>query len=134
MQDAETGSGWLISLGENIAVPLQAPVLGQLVVDPGQPCQHMRVQCRPSGRRYLAGRIVEGWRYRDAHGRGPAGTSDGEVWVDPEQGAVLAYSGRRRGWDRTYGMEASTITYGALPDALFTLPESVSIPEGDAGR
>ncbi|GAB3339009.1 hypothetical protein [Marilutibacter aestuarii] len=134
LHDAASGAGWLISLGEGIAVPLQSPGVGGLVVDPQQPCLHMRARCRPAGSRYVAGRSTKGWRYADADGRGPAGTSTGELWVDPAHGVVLAYSGRKRGWDRRYEMEAVTVRYGPQPEALFKLPDDVAVPDGATGR
>ncbi|QDH71584.1 hypothetical protein [Marilutibacter alkalisoli] len=132
LHEADTRSGWLVSLNEGIAIPLDAPGLGELVVEPERPCQRMQARCQPAGNRYVAGRVVKGWRYRNADGRGPAGTSSGELWVDPEHGVILAYSGKKQGWDRRYEMEAMAVTYGPLSELLFELPESVAVPnEGE---
>ncbi|MBB1060036.1 hypothetical protein [Marilutibacter spongiae] len=131
LREGAPGPGWMISLDRGIAIPTTAPGPGPLSVDPSKPCAGMGARCQKAGTRYVAGRVVQGWRYRGADGRGPAGTSEGELWVEPEHGVVLGYSGRRTGWDRVHSMEAASVSFEPLPEVLFKLPETVETPDGD---
>jgi hypothetical protein len=123
LHDASTNEGWLISLDEGIALPIESPGMRDLLVDPQAPCAKFPGRCQPTRSRFVAGKPAKGWRYRNADGRGPGGTSDGEFWTDPEHGLVLAYRGRKRGWDRTYELWAESVSYGELPEVLFELPD-----------
>lgn len=131
LHDARSGNAWLISLDEAAALPISNPGFDNLVVDPQDPCAHMRVRCDATPSRFVAGRTVRGWRYRGAQGRGPGGTSEGRFWVEAEHGVVVAYSGRKRGLDKKYEMEATSISFGELPEALFQPPREIPLPDGE---
>jgi|SRR5690606_4628711 len=133
LRDDSVAAAWLVSLDEGLALPTDARGLGELFVDPEHPCEHLRVRCAPAGTRFVAGKSATGWRFRDARGRGPAGTSDGEFWIHPEEGVVVAYRGTRRGRDDTLSMEARSVSTAPLPEELFDLPEVVGLPK-PAGR
>lgn len=134
VHDAATNNGWLIDLRQSIALPINSPGFRDLTVDPQQPCAHLPARCEPGRSRFIAGQPIQGWRYSNARGRGPGGTSDGIFWSDPEHGVVLAYRGTKRGWDKTYEMHALSISYGNVPEALFELPEVVTVVDDGHAR
>lgn len=131
LHDGAAGKGLLISLDDGIVVPMESPGLADLLVDPEDPCAFSGYRCRPVEPRTVAGKSMPGWRYRGADGRGPGGTSEGEFWIDPSRGVVVAYRGLRDGWDRPYELHAISITYGQLPAAIFDAPQVVELDAGD---
>jgi len=130
--DNGDGERWLLAVDQGAAVPVPSGGLGSLRLDPDAPCRGMKGRCEPTRRRFLAGVNAEGWRYRGADGTGPAGTSDGEFWIDPQRGLLLAWEGRKRGRDESYRFHADQFSHEPLPDVLFQLPESAALPGGDA--
>jgi len=130
--DTGEGKRWLVAVDQAAALPVPAGGLGLLRLDPEAPCQGMKGRCAPIRRRFLAGVNAEGWRYRGADGTGPAGTSDGEFWIDPEHGLLLGWEGRKRGRSEAYRFHADRFSHEPLPDVLFQLPESAALPGVDA--
>lgn len=134
LRDGSTGIAWLVSLDEGAAMPSDARGLGQLFVDPVEPCAHLRVRCVPAGSRFIAGEPAEGWKYRDARGRGPGGTSDGTLWVRPGEGLVVGYTGTRTDRGDRFSMDVHAVWSGPLPQALFEPPESTGFPDDTPER
>lgn len=131
LHDSGTGRGWLADLGEGIALPTPSAGLADLVVDPERPCAHLPFKCQSGAPRFIAGTTRKGWRYRNADGRGPGGTSDGTFWLDGPRGVVVAYRGHMRGLDHEHAFEATLVQFAELPAVLFELPDVVT-PEDDA--
>ncbi len=129
LHDAASQEGWLVSLEEGLAVPIGAAGLHELWVDPQEPCANIGVRCQPMGERFVAGTLATGWRYRNAEGRGPGGTSEGDFWLDAEHGVILAYRGRTRDRDHVHELRATSVTYGPLPAILFELPKTIAVPD-----
>lgn len=114
---------WLVSEGDKVAVPVASDGF-RMRVDPAAPCAQMQAACRRTGGDVVAGRVVQGWGYRDADGRGPGNTDQGEFWVDPPTGLVLAYrGGRDDGVTATRAFRAVSVSLDPLPEALFRLPD-----------
>lgn len=129
--DPAEGERWLVALEQGAALPVPGGGLGALQRDPADPCRDMKGHCEPTKRRFVAGINAAGWLYRGAAGTGPAGTSDGKFWIDPDQGLVLAWEGRKRGRGETYRFQADRVSIDALPDVIFQLPESTVLPGED---
>lgn len=133
LHDAATRKGWLVSLEEGLAVPIGSAGFHELLVDPQDPCADLGLRCQPMGERFVADTLVTGWRYRNADGRGPGGTSDGNFWIDPAHGVILAYRGHTRDRERIHELRAVSAAYDPLPDVLFKLPETIAIPDDANG-
>lgn len=134
VHDAASNTGWLLDVRQGIALPIKSPGFRGLKVDPQHPCAHLDVRCKPGRSRFIAGQAVRGWRYRDAGGHGPGGTSDGVFWADPAHGVVLAYRGTKRGWDQVYEMRALSVSYADVPKTLFKLPKFVTVVDDGHAR
>lgn len=128
LHDAATGKGWMVSLEQGLAVPIGSAGFHELRVDPNDPCAALRLRCQPMGERFVGGTLAIGWRYRNAGARGPGGTSNGDFWVDPEHGVILAYRGQTRDRD-VHALRAVSVTHDPLPDVLFELPETIAVPD-----
>lgn len=128
LHDAANRKGWLVSLEEGLAVPIGSAGFHELRVDPNDPCAALRLRCQPMGERFVGGTLAIGWRYRNAGARGPGGTSNGDFWVDPEHGVILAYRGQTRDRD-VHALRAVSVTHDPLPDVLFELPETIAVPD-----
>lgn len=133
LHDSESQRGWLVSLEEGVALPIGAAGFHDLWVDPQAPCADMGVRCQPMGERFVAGALASGWRYRNADGRGPGGTSDGDFWIDPSHGVILAYRGHMRDRDKVHELRAESVAYGPLPAVLFELPKTIAVPDDTEG-
>lgn len=129
-------SVWLVDEEEGIAMPVQATVLRDLAVNPEDPCagMGMSARCEPVQSRSIAGVVAKGWRYRNARGRGPAGTNRGELWLDPATGLVLSYRGQAASRRERRDFHAVSVYYQELPEALFQLPETEAIPGELSGK
>lgn len=127
LNDDSSREGWIISLDEGVALPTPAPGIGPLQLDPKQPCLAIDARCERVGQRFIAGQVAEGWRYRGAAGRGPAGTSDGVFWVDPDGGAVVGFESARTRRGAVNSMQAESVSYHPLPDAIFDVPQGVDL-------
>jgi hypothetical protein len=119
---------WLVNESEGVAVPVASDSF-RLRVDAAAPCAQMQARCRRTGGDVVAGRMVQGWRYRRADGRGPDNTDQGELWVDPATGLVLAYrGGRDDGVTETREFRAVSVSLEPVPEELFRLPDGGSGP------
>ena len=133
LHDAASQNGWLVSLDEGRALPIGEAGFHDLRVDPRAPCQNIGVRCQPAGERFVAGVLASGWRYRNADGRGPGGTSNGDFWIDPVHGAVLAYRGRMRDRAKVREWRVKSVAYDPLPAVLFELPRTIAVPDDMEG-
>lgn len=134
LHDGSGGPGWLMDLDQGQALPLDRDEFRALLADPAQPCAHLRVRCQPTGPRHLGGQVLGGWRYRNAEGRGPGGTSDGDFWLDATHGLIVAYRGTKRGRHEVHELRATAVEHGPIPEVLFQLPHDIPLPGADRQR
>lgn len=125
LADTAADQAWLISVSGDVALPVPAPAWTGFRLDPEAPCAAMGARCEPGAMDVVANTLVRRWRYRNADGRGPDGTDNGTLWVDPRSGLLLAFRGRLAGRDDTRGYDVLSVEQGELDDALFTLPRTI---------
>ena len=125
LADTAADQAWLVSVSGDVALPVPAPAWTGFRLDPEAPCAAMGARCEPGAVDVIANRLVRKWRYRNADGRGPDGTDNGTLWVDPRTGLLLAFRGRLAGRDDTRGYDVLSVEAGELDDALFALPRTI---------
>lgn len=118
---------WLLLSSSDRALPADHLRLGALVqLDVRRPCWSLGFACEATGTRRIAGRLAQGWRYRNAGHAGPDGTDVGEFWIDGEHGLLLAYKGNDLG-RHTHRMEATRVQVAPIPADTFEPPEALRI-------
>lgn len=130
--DNRTRKGWFVAEGDGFALPMAQTGFEALLVDPAQPCARMQARCERSQGDIVAGIAAEGWRYYNAGGRGPDGTSQGRFWIDPASGLMLAYRGEVSGQPNRREMRGLSLSRAPLTDSVFHLSDR--IPVLDAAR
>lgn len=93
LQPAGSHTSWLVDSASGALMPFQGEGLRGLFVDPGDPCASVGGRCRALPERRFGEIRATAWRYRNAT-RGPGGTREGTLWVDPDRAIIVAYEGR----------------------------------------
>lgn len=122
---------WLVNKATEVALPIPGTATS-LRVDPADPCAAMQASCERGRGEVIAGTVVQGWRYRNAGGRGPDGTERGTLWVDPVSGLVLGYRGQLSGRPEYREMRALSVSRRPIETAWFDLPRTLQQLSGDA--
>ncbi|WP_052101310.1 hypothetical protein [Novilysobacter arseniciresistens] len=125
LADTAGNRAWLVSVDGDVALPVPSPAWAHFRLDPDAPCAHMGARCEAGAVDVIANRLVRRWRYRGADGRGPDGTDNGTLWVDPRSGLLMAFRGRLAGRDDVRGYEVFAVEHGALEASLFELPRTL---------
>ena len=133
LADTAADQAWLVSVSGDVALPVPAPAWTALRLDPDAPCADMGARCEPGAVDVIANHLVRTWRYRHADGRGPDGTDNGTLWVDPRTGLLLAFRGRLAGREAIRGYEVVAVEAGPLDPGLFELPRTIEQLEDTAG-
>lgn len=118
-------TSWMVVDGQPVAFPLGGKASPKPVVyDVDAPCGRMLGTCTRVEEKTLLGRRAAGWAYRNAGGRGPDGTDSGTIWIDKDTGVLLEMRGEDVG-RRHYEWRATSVSYEAVPDGIFALPDGV---------
>lgn len=135
--DNRTRKGWFVAEGDGFALPMTQTGFEALLVDPSEPCARIQARCERTQGETIAGIAAEGWRYHNAGGRGPDGTSQGTFWMDPASGLMLAYRGQVAGQQNRREMRGLSLSRAPLADSVFHLSDRIPVLDatrGSSGR